>query len=427
MTLKLSKELEKELCESYSILSVDDMKSKFNISTSVIYRILKKNNIQLKNKISKDTELQICKDYQDLNISMGEIAEKYKCCTSSIDNIRNKYNIPNRMLRLNKNAELQICNEYSRNSLELAKKYNVNQKTILKVISENNISTKEYDVNENFFDKLDNKESVYFAALISADGHLSKSNHCISLDLKSTDINILEKFKSALQSNHPIREFSRFDTRTNKTYSQCSLSINRRKLYEDLVKHGISNAKSLDLRIPVDSIPLQLVHYYFRGWSDGDAGWSIDKNNNLVYNLISSSYNYLLDLKTILEKECDLSDIKITDCRPKMNCFKLKYGGNVQTRKIFNYLYQGDLEPKLDRKYNYVKTHFDNLDKGLRTRNPDDLPISQYNNENSLHLLENKFIPKKQISSDQPKPQSIKDFLKQKAELRKLQNETPIN
>lgn len=372
------------------------------------------------NKISKEIELQICEDYQNLNIPIVEIVKKYKCCKSSIDNIRNKYNIPNRLVRLDKNVESQICDDYNRNADDLAIKYNVNRKTILKIIKENSISTKEYNVNENFFEKLDNKNSIYFAALISADGHLDKNDNRISIELKSTDISILEKFKFALESNHSIREFSRFDERTQKTYLHCSLSINREKLYTDLVKHGISNTKSVDLRIPFKSIPSNLIYYYLRGWSDGDSGWTIDKSNNLIYSLVSSSYDYLLDLKTVLEKECDLKENTIRDCRPEINCFKLIYGGNIQTRKIFNYLYQGDLEPKLDRKYNYVKTHLDNLDNGLCTRNSDEPPVSQYNNKNSVHSPRNKFSAKKHNLSEQPKPQSIKEFLKQKAELKKI-------
>lgn len=339
--------------------------------------------------ISKEIELQICEDYQDVNISLDEIAKKYDTCTSSIDNIRNRYNIPNRAKpKLECDVRLQICNEYNRNADELAIKYGVDRKTILRIIEYNNISTKKYEVNENFFEKLDNKESLYFAGLLSADGHLDKDTYNISIVLKSTDIDILEKFKSALKSNHPIHEYSRFDDRTNKTYLQCVLRMHREKLYTDLVKHGISNTKSSDLRIPIDSIPPHMMHYYLRGWSDGDAGWTIDKNNNMRYILISSSFDYLSDLKNILEKECDLPNNNIIDCKPKMNCFKLIYAGNLQTRKIFDYLYQGDLEPKLNRKYNYCKQHFHNFDNGIKSRNKNDPPLSQYVYTNDLENLQ---------------------------------------
>lgn len=206
---------------------------------------------------------------------------------------------------------------------------------------------------------------------------MDKNTYNIAIKLKSTDIDILEKFKIALKSNHLIHEYSNFDNRTNKTYSNCVLNIHREKLYKDLVKHGISNNKSCDIRIPINSIPPQLMYYYLRGWSDGDAGWMIDKNNTLHYILISSSFDYLSDLKNILEKECNLSDHSIIDYRPKMNCFKLNYGGNLQTRKIFDYLYQGDLEPKLNRKYNYCKQHFYNLDNGIKSRNKNDIALDQ--------------------------------------------------
>jgi hypothetical protein len=372
----------------------------------------------LNTKISKEIELQICEDYQDVNISLDEIAKKYDTCTSSIDNIRNRHNIPNRAKpKLTCDIRLQICNEYNRNANELAIKYDVDHKTILRIIEYNNISTKKYEVNENFFEKLDNKESLYFAGLLSADGCLNKNNYRISIKLKSTDIDILEKFKIALKSNHPIHEYSNFDNRTNKTYSSCLLDIHREKLYKDLVKHGISNTKSSDLRIPVDNIPSELMHYYLRGWSDGDAGWTIDKNNNISYILVSSSIEYLSDIKNILEKECNLPNNKIIDHRPKMNCFKLRYIGNLQTRKIFDYLYQGDLEPKLNRKYNYCKQHFYNFDNGIKSRNKNDPPLSQYvytNNLEDLQILKSSEIQQRSHRTKykpQPKPRSQLDIL----------------
>ncbi len=416
----ISKETEKEICELYSSISTKELSTKFNISVTKLYQIIKSNNIPLKQKISKEIELQICEDYQDVNISLDEIAKKYNTCTSSIDNIRNRHNIPNRAKpKLECDIRLQICNEYNRNADELAIKYSVDRKTILRIIEYNNISTKKYQVNENFFEKLDNKESLYFAGLLSADGHLDKDTYNVSILLKSTDVDILEKFKIALKSNHPIHKYSRFDDRTNKTYLNCKLDIHREKLYTDLVKHGISNTKSSDLRIPIDSIPPHMMHYYLRGWSDGDAGWTIDKNNNLSYILVSSSIDYLSDLKNIFEKECNLSNINILDYRPKMNCFKLRYCGNLQTRKIFDYLYQGDLEPKLNRKYNYCKQHFYNLDNGIRSRNVGDPVLDQCSfttDLRDLQILKSSETPERQDMKEPkfkpiPKPRSQLEIL----------------
>ena len=159
-----------------------------------------------------------------------------------------------------------------------------------------------------------------------------------------------------------------------------------------------------------------MMHYYLRGWSDGDAGWTIDKNNNMRYILISSSFDYLSDLKNILEKECDLPNNNIIDCKPKMNCFKLIYAGNLQTRKIFDYLYQGDLEPKLNRKYNYCKQHFHNFDNGIKSRNKNDPPLSQYlhkDNLEDLQILKSCDIVQRAHRNKlpEPKPRSQLDIL----------------
>lgn len=234
---------------------------------------------------------------------------------------------------------------------------------------------RKYDFNENFFENLNNKNSAYWAGFISADGNLSKSSNNLKIELKSTDIDILEKFKTSLDAEQPIIIIDRLDKRTNKIYSSCQINICRVKFYNDLIRHGITPNKSTNLRVP--QINSDLLHYYVKGWADGDGGWMVNKTNQLFFVLISSSFDFISDLKSILQKECKLDEeCKIHNIE-KEHHYKLIYSGNRQTRKIFNYLYKGDLEPKLDRKYNYCKNHFDNLDNGIITRNPSDPPISQ--------------------------------------------------
>lgn len=297
--------------------------------------------------------------------------------------------------RINKEIEQKICELYScnRSITDIISETNVTNKTIYNILKRNNICLKmppinprkknkissrcgiKYDFNENFFEKLDTKESCYFSGLISSDGNLSKTSNNVKIELKSTDVEILEKFNIALNTKKPLLFYDKFDKRTNKTYHSCQINICRYKIYSDLINHGITPDKSDNLRIP--KINDDLMHYYIRGWSDGDAGWNINKSNQLFYTLVSSSYEFIFDLKNILQKQCNLDE----DCKihhiEKEHVYKLIYSGNKQTRKIFNYIYKGDLEPKLNRKYNYCKNHFDNLDNNVVTRKLNDFPISQ--------------------------------------------------
>ncbi len=271
-----------------------------------------------------------------------------------------------------------ICEMYKDEKISLTKimiAANVSMPYIYRVLKLNNIPTRlkinnpdkiinwnsKYSINDNFFDSLDNKNSAYFAGLISADGHLPKTTNDIKVELKLTDIDILEKFKLAINSNKPIYKSNRSpDPRTGKIYTSCSLHICREKLYKDLVKHGIGPDKSKNLRIP--KISEEFMHYYIRGWADGDAGWNISQNNQCFFAITSSSYDFIIDLKNIFQTKCNLdTEVKVHDIQ-KEHCYKLIYSGNCQTRKIFDYLYQGDLEPKLDRKYEKCKNHFDEYD-----------------------------------------------------------------
>lgn len=303
------------------------------------------------------------------NIGTSELAKKYNISIASIYNICRAMGLKtNRFLEsLSHEAKLEICKKYSEDKIfgkDLAKEYNVNIKTIWKALREFNISKNKINVNESFFENLDTKESAYFSGLLAADGHLKHGSslknktrdHTIVIGLKLTDINILEQFKKALNSDHQIYIGHKFDKRTNKTYDRCTLQICNTKLHTDLTKHGIGHDKSKNLIIP-NTIPSNLLHYHFRGLVDGDGFWSISKNNNLSFGMVSPSYDFLFQFKSIIEKECNLHDTQIINDIENSGIYRLIYSGNLQCHKIADWIYQGDKYPCLERKYELVQNH----------------------------------------------------------------------
>ena len=58
---------------------------------------------------------------------------------------------------------------------------------------------RKYNLNENFFDEL-NEKSAYWLGFLYADGYVSSYENSIGISLKSEDINHLEKFKNFLNS-----------------------------------------------------------------------------------------------------------------------------------------------------------------------------------------------------------------------------------
>lgn len=397
----LSKEDEEKICYLYtnSQLTKNKISKQIGCSITHLTKILEKYNIPNRRKIiSEEIEKEISEYYSNRKFKIKNILSKFNCSFQKVCNIRKKYKIENRRKILTDSFKLQVCEDYKQDSSlqRISKKHKIGINTLNKILNEYCISNK-LRVNDNFFEMLDNKNSCYYAGLIASDGYVSGTTNKISLGFKKEDIEILENFKKVIGSEHKISCYDSYDQRTNKNYGHCSIQISREKLHSDLIKHGISNTKSKDMRVPTN-IPITLIHYYIRGWSDGDGGWYISKKQNLVYTLVSSSYEYILDLKKIIEENCNLNTNSIVDCRPKENCFKVTYGGNLQVRKIFEYLYKDDPYPRLERKYNLLKNHFDEYDRKHPNKYQEYLKNKNVENDQNIELEKFKLQQLKELN-----------------------------
>lgn len=263
---------------------------------------------------------------------------------------------------------------------QLANKYGCSKGNIYKICKRNGPmkylrpdKSSKMKCNENYFETIDTPDKSYFLGFLIADGHISKDKD-IKIRLNVNDIEILEKFNKYLESEYKIQKSSEFDKRTNKTYELCSLLIYKHKLCEDLAKLGVTNNKSTHILLP--QIPEHLIKFMIRGICDGDGGFCINDKNTCSFKLTSSTKLILEQIQDILMKECGINKTVIVF---DTGCYRFTYGGNDDVRKIYNYLYS-DLQEDLylTRKYLYIKTHLDNLDKGIITRNPSDPPVSQY-------------------------------------------------
>lgn len=128
-----------------------------------------------------------------------------------------------------------------------------------------NYTKREYnkrECNENFFKTLDNEKSAYWAGFILSDGNLTK--YIVRTELSIKDLDHLKKFQNDMESTHPIEITKRLNKSTNKEYEFCAIQFTRKKLVEDLIKHGITKDKSKYCEIP-KSIPDNIIHHFLRG------------------------------------------------------------------------------------------------------------------------------------------------------------------
>ena len=155
-----------------------------------------------------------------------------------------------------KDKILELYFQKNLSSNKIGEIYNCNGSTILRQFKRWGIETKKrynaiYKVNEDFFSVIDTEEKAYCLGLILTDGHVSKGN-TIMLTMK--DLDIIEKFQSALNSNHPI-----------KFKNKCwSINIRSKRLCDDLRNIGLHNQKSyyIDFNKVLSFVPKELLHHF---------------------------------------------------------------------------------------------------------------------------------------------------------------------
>lgn len=275
-----------------------------------------------------------------------------------------------RGLKTPTNIALNICKDYIHTTLSQKKigiKYAVSRSTIIRILNEYNIPFRERDkinpsktrklinCDENYFDNIDSADKAYWLGFILGDSYFVKDGSTFQLELHHEDVEILEKLKECLNSDHKITFRSRLIKETGNLRKSCSLSISRKKIYDDLIKNGIPIAKSKYCTIPT-SIPKEFIRDFIRGIFCSDGCWYFSSDGGVTFEICSSVKSFLEEIQNVLIIECDLQKTKITSNK-RGTCFELRYNGNKQCLRIFKYLYDNS-NIKLMRKYNSIDNHF---------------------------------------------------------------------
>lgn len=122
-------------------------------------------------------------------------------------------------------------------------------------------------VNENYFEKIDSKEKAYFLGLLFTDGGVSldkERSPMIQLQLKSSDVDILQKLRTELNVHSSIR----YDKRKNK--ETAILLFRNQKIANDLKQYGIIPNKTYETK-HLPQVPNEFESDFLRGCLDGDG------------------------------------------------------------------------------------------------------------------------------------------------------------
>ena len=148
---------------------------------------------------------------------------------------------------------------------------------------------RKYQVNDNFFNSIDNQDKAWLLGLLYADGCVYDDG-VIKIDLTVSDRELLEKIKKLIDCEYEIKQYGegkkKFTT-NNKIYDckdMCRLSWRSKQMKEDLEKLGCCHNKTYILKFPTEEIiPNEFIKDFIRGYMDGDGGisyWIPNKNTN---------------------------------------------------------------------------------------------------------------------------------------------------
>ncbi len=129
---------------------------------------------------------------------------------------------------------------------------------------------------------------AYVLGVLATDGSVGKYRFVLS----STDLELVEKVRRLIGSNHGITEIS---PRGWSRKPQFRLSVSSLKFVNALAVLGIVPAKSLILKFP--KVPEEFVRHFLRGCWDGDGSFFLDKSpashRVLIATIVSGSKAFI--------------------------------------------------------------------------------------------------------------------------------------
>lgn len=243
---------------------------------------------------------------------------------------------------------------YTKSQKEIGEIFNISQSQVSNILKKAGIKLPKSRLNMSklaldvdYFKTIDSPEKAYWLGFICADGCIYKDGGKLTIMVK--DREICEKFKVAIKSDHKISDREVYDKRTDKIYTESSIQITNTLFVSNLINLGVTSKKSSVLSFP--DIKESYYSYFIAGLFDGDGSISFRSNGKIACNLISTKevldfiQEYLKNTFNILPK----SLTKVSEnCD---NVFKIYWQSDEDCLKLLNFIYQGNKEMYLTRKY----------------------------------------------------------------------------
>lgn len=243
---------------------------------------------------------------------------------------------------------------YTKSQKEIGEIFNISQSQVGNILKKAGIKLPKSRLNMSklaldidYFKTIDTPEKAYWLGFICADGCIYKNGGKLTIMVK--DREICEKFKRAIKSDHKISDREVYDKRTDKTYTESSIQITNALFVSNIISLGVTSEKSSVLNFP--NIEESYYSYFIAGLFDGDGSISFKTNGKVTCNLISTKE--ILDfIQEYLKNNFEISPKSLI--RVSENCdnvFKVYWQNDEDCLKFLNFIYQGNKELYLTRKY----------------------------------------------------------------------------
>lgn len=224
-----------------------------------------------------------------------------------------------------------------------------------------NIYTKniydDYNVDHFQFFEISKPEVAYILGLIWADGNLGNNNYSVVLNCKydddiNSDFNI---FKKILEKTGKWNcyNYEKYDKRTDKTYKSGMFLTSNRYLYNHLIVNDFKEKSYVSPDKILSQIPDNLKHHFFRGYSDGDGCFYINKNSTAQFTVASTieqDWNFMINISDILNiNKYSIKKYEHKTKNSKSSSYRIVNKWDII--KLGEWLYKDSKGLRLERKY----------------------------------------------------------------------------
>lgn len=287
-------------------------------------------------RLEKELELSICTDYEK-GMLVKDISEKYSVSRATVNNVRCRYNLPNRYSVVDDQLKTNILNlfEQGASTHKIGKSLKTDRGIVSKVIKERypniNLLGVQHEANRlvkaNPFTNLNDDATSYFLGLLATDGCIDERNR-VSLGL--TDLDIIQKFCTFLKTDLKIHTYN--DPRYEAAKPVHSVKFTNAEITDYLIGLGLTPRKTSTLQV---NFPLNFS--FLRGVIDGDGSVRQESEGSVGVFISNGSKNFCEQIAEFLIREGITPAIYNSSSTERW--WTLRIGKKEQVTKLYHALY----------------------------------------------------------------------------------------